>query len=117
MNNHTSLLRGDGLRSEASSEGFGTNDAARSQPARVLLIDDDHAIRHMVGTYLADHNMHVVSASGRDEVAQQLAFRGPSLVILDLLLGQEDGLNLLREIRSRSDIPIIIITGHRPDEM
>src|SRR5215831_17939544 len=53
MSNHTSLLRGDGLRSEASSEGFGTNDAARSQPARVLLIDDDHAIRQMVGTYLA----------------------------------------------------------------
>jgi DNA-binding response OmpR family regulator len=38
-------------------------------------------------------------------------------VILDLRLGQEDGLDLLREIRSRSDVPIIITTGHRRDEI
>ncbi len=40
----------------------------------------------------------------------------PSLVILDLRLGQEDGLNVLREIRSRSDVPVIIVTGHRCEE-
>jgi DNA-binding response OmpR family regulator len=41
----------------------------------------------------------------------------PSLIILDLRLGQDDGLDLLREIRSHSDIPVIITTGHRPDEI
>ena len=41
----------------------------------------------------------------------------PSLVILDLRLGQEDGLDLLREIRSHSDLPVIITTGHRRDEI
>src|SRR5258708_31412354 len=41
----------------------------------------------------------------------------PNLVILDLRLGQEDGLDLLREIRSRSDVPVIITTGHRRDEI
>jgi predicted RNase H-like HicB family nuclease len=41
----------------------------------------------------------------------------PSLVILDVRLGNEDGLDLLREIRSRSDIPIIITTGHRRDDV
>jgi two-component system, OmpR family, response regulator len=43
----------------------------------------------------------------------QLASTEVNLVILDLRLGQEDGLNLLREIRSNSDVPVIIITGHR----
>src|SRR6202022_486704 len=41
----------------------------------------------------------------------------PSLIILDLRLGQDDGLDLLREIRSHSDVPVIITTGHRPDEI
>ena len=41
----------------------------------------------------------------------------PSLIILDLRLGQDDGLDLLREIRSYSDVPVIITTGHRPDEI
>jgi two-component system, OmpR family, response regulator len=39
------------------------------------------------------------------------------LVILDLRLGEEDGLDLLREIRASSDVPVIIITGHRRDEI
>jgi DNA-binding response OmpR family regulator len=39
------------------------------------------------------------------------------MVILDLQLGQTDGLNVLREIRSRSDVPVIITTGHRRDEI
>jgi CheY-like chemotaxis protein len=40
-----------------------------------------------------------------------------SIIILDLRLGQEDGLDLLREIRSRFDVPIIIATGHRCNEI
>jgi DNA-binding response OmpR family regulator len=39
------------------------------------------------------------------------------MIILDLRLGQDDGLDLLREIRSHSDLPVIITTGHRPDEI
>jgi DNA-binding response OmpR family regulator len=41
----------------------------------------------------------------------------PDLVVLDLRLGKEDGLDLLREIRAHSDIPVIITTGHRRDEI
>ena len=40
-----------------------------------------------------------------------------NLIILDLRLGQEDGLDLLRELRTRGDIPVIITTGHRRDEV
>jgi DNA-binding response OmpR family regulator len=45
------------------------------------------------------------------------AGRDPSLIILDLRLGREDGLDLLREIRSSSDVPVIITTGHRLEEI
>ena len=50
-------------------------------------------------------------------MVHQLAVTDISLVILDLRLGQEDGLDLLREIRSKSDMPVIIVTGHRRDEI
>lgn len=88
-----------------------------SRPSRVLVVDDDPAMQHMLANYLEQHNMHVVSASQRQEVVRQFAVSEPNVVLLDLRLGSEDGLDLLREIRSRSDVPVIITTGHRRDEI
>jgi DNA-binding response OmpR family regulator len=87
------------------------------RPVRILLVDDDAATRHMVASYLEEHNMHVVSAGQRQDVERHFALDEPGLVILDLRLGQEDGLDLLREIRSRSDVPVIIMTGNRCEEI
>src|SRR5207237_5762605 len=56
-------------------------------------------------------------ASGRQEMVRQLGSTEVNLIILDLHLGQEDGLDLLRDIRSKSDVPVIIITGHRRDDI
>jgi two-component system, OmpR family, response regulator len=89
----------------------------RSQPTRVLVVEDDRTMRHLVVNYLKEHNIRVASASGREEMIRAFAGDEPDLVILDLRLGQEDGLDLLREIRSRSDVPVIITTGHRRDEI
>jgi two-component system, OmpR family, response regulator len=117
---------GEPSGSEASASGrngFEAFDASgqrvsaeRSQPT-CLVVEDDHTVRHLVVNYLAEHDIRAISASGREEVAGLFARDEPSLVILDLRLGQEDGLDLLREIRSRSDVPVIIITGHRRDEI
>src|SRR5260370_10261684 len=54
--------------------------------------------------------------SPRNELNRHFEVSVPSLIILDLRLGQEDGLDLLREIRFHSNVPVIIITGHRADE-
>jgi two-component system OmpR family response regulator len=88
-----------------------------TRPTRVLVVDDDPSMQHMIVSYLEQQNMRVISASQRQEVMRQFTAGEPSVVILDLRLGQEDGLDLLREIRSRSDIPVIITTGHRRDEI
>src|SRR5260370_36646977 len=88
----------------------------RSQPT-CLIVEDDHTMLHLVVDYLGEHDIRAISASGRDEVAGLLTREEPNLVILALRLGQEDGLDLLREIRSRSDVPVIITTGHRRDEI
>jgi len=74
-------------------------------------------MKHMLVNYLEQHDMSVTSAMQRQDVVRLLATAEPNVIILDLRLGQEDGLDLLREIRSRSDVPVIITTGHRRDEI
>jgi two-component system, OmpR family, response regulator len=91
--------------------------AADSLPMRVFVVDDDPIMNHMVSAYLDQHNIATSSAYGRQDLVRLFAANEPNLVILDLRLGQEDGLDLLREIRSRSDVPVIIITGDRRDEI
>ena len=86
-------------------------------PPRILLVDDDAATQQMVASYLEGHNFLVATATARHEIAHQFKIAEPSLLMLDLRLGQDDGLDLLREIRADSDVPVIIITGHRTDEI
>ena len=52
-----------------------------------------------------------------DNRLRQLSAHEVNVVILDLRLGLVDGLDVLRELRSSSDVPVIIITGHRRDEI
>jgi two-component system, OmpR family, response regulator len=84
---------------------------------RILIVDDDFEMRHMILNYLTAQNLRAVPVQGRQEMARQFATGEPSLVVLDLCLGEDDGLDLLRDIRSRSDVPVIITTGHRRDEI
>jgi two-component system OmpR family response regulator len=75
------------------------NDQAQ-QPTRILVVDADPALRRTLVDYVDNHSMGAMSASGRQELVHLLAVREPSLVILDRQLGEENGLDLLREIRS-----------------
>jgi DNA-binding response OmpR family regulator len=88
-----------------------------SNAGHVLFIEDDPATRQSLASFFEEHNMPVRAVAGRHEFGRHLAGSNPSLIILDLCLGQEDGLVLLREIRSRSDVPIIVTTGDRRDEI
>jgi DNA-binding response OmpR family regulator len=83
----------------------------------VVVVDDDPALRQMVIKYLEEHNVPTRAACNRSELKHHFEAGRPSLIILDLRLGQDDGLDVLREIRSHSDVPVIITTGHRPDEI
>ena len=85
--------------------------------ACVLVVEDDPALQRMILNYFAENHIRTLVASDGREMTGQLGSTEVNLVILDLRLGQEDGLDLLREVRSRSDVPVIIITGHRRDEI
>jgi two-component system OmpR family response regulator len=84
---------------------------------RVLVVDDDPAMQRMVSDYLETHGMRVAVAANKFEMSRHLGTGSFNIVLLDLRLGQEDGLDLLRDLRGRSDLPVIITTGHRRDEV
>lgn len=71
----------------------------------------------MILNYFAENNIRTLAANNRQEMVGRLGSAEVDLVILDLRLGLEDGLDLLREIRLNSEVPVIIITGHRRDDI
>jgi two-component system, OmpR family, response regulator len=75
----------------------------------ILVAGDDPTMRHQIVCYLSEQDMMAVAASGRDELMSRLVASEPSLVILDLQIGKDDGFDVLREIRSRSGVPVITI--------
>ncbi|WP_431015638.1 response regulator [Bradyrhizobium pachyrhizi] len=83
----------------------------------VLLVEDDLALQRMILNYFEENGIHTLTATSREEMVHQLDGNEVNLVILDLRLGPEDGLDLLREVRLNSDVPVIIITGHRRDDI
>ena len=99
-----------------SAPGYAGSPASPHAPS-VLVIDDDAAMQHMLRGYLEPHNVRVLSALHREDATRQLTAGKPDIIVLDLRLGSDDGLDLLRDIRTRSDVPVIITTGHRRDEI
>src|SRR4030081_2487870 len=91
--------------------------ATDCRSGHVLVVDDDPAIRHLISDYFGQHGIRTVSAMGRSAVARQLAGGDTSAIILELHRGQDDGLDLLREIRSSSDVPVINLTARSRDEV
>jgi DNA-binding response OmpR family regulator len=81
----------------------------------ILAVDDDPSVRQMIAHYLGDNEMRVTTlASGRD-IVDVMARETIDLVVLDLRLPGEDGMQIARKLRDDSDIPIIMLTG-RKDE-
>jgi DNA-binding response OmpR family regulator len=77
----------------------------------VLIVDDDETVRQLVDEYLAQNDFRVSGASGGAELMGALAAQVIDLVLLDLRLRGEDGMQLLRQVRAHSQIPVIILTG------
>jgi len=82
----------------------------------VLLIDDDPAIRSLLSDYLSQHAFRVTAIKDSELLARIMANDPPDLTIVDLNLGHEDGLQVVRRLTTSSDAPVVIISGNRLDE-
>ena len=82
-----------------------------SKPEHILIVDDDPEIRQLLSTYLDAAGFRTsVAADGRD-MRRRLEDQVIDLVVLDLMLPGEDGLSLCRDLRVRSNIPVIMLTA------
>jgi two-component system OmpR family response regulator len=87
------------------------------QPGRILVIDDDPAMRDSIIHYFESHDWTAVGSDGSEAIGQFIDGGSFSLVVLDVQLGPRNGFDLLRQIRARSDIPVVILAGQHQDDI
>jgi DNA-binding response OmpR family regulator len=80
-------------------------------PTHVLVVDDDPSIRQMVVDYLGDNEIQVTALSSGREIARVTGQTMIDLLILDLRLPGENGMDIARRVRTDSNMPIIMLTG------
>jgi DNA-binding response OmpR family regulator len=78
---------------------------------RILLVDDEQSIQTLLSYPLRKDGYHVTSAVDGREALQRFEEGRFDLVILDLMLPKLDGVEVCRELRSRSQVPIIMLTA------
>ncbi|MGH8520840.1 MAG: response regulator [Gammaproteobacteria bacterium] len=83
--------------------------------SHILGVDDDPAIRQLIADYLTENGFKVSTAADGKAMRQCLTQSPVDLVVLDIRLGQEDGMVLARELRAASAVPIIMLTGRREE--
>jgi DNA-binding response OmpR family regulator len=77
----------------------------------VLVVDDEPIVREVVVRYLQREGYRTLEAADGERARELLERDAPSLVVLDVMLPGTDGLALCRWIRSRSDLPVIMLTA------
>jgi two-component system OmpR family response regulator len=81
----------------------------------VLAIDDDPAMRQLFADYLAENELRVTAVATGAEMTHALSEHAIDVIVLDLRLAGEDGMELARKVRAESAIPIIMVTGRKEE--
>ena len=79
------------------------------------MVDDEPNIQELARLYLEKDGYKVEQASTGEEAIRKLELVGPSLVVLDIMLPDIDGFEVCREIRKRSDVPVLMLTARKDD--
>ena len=82
-----------------------------SETARILVVDDDRDIRDLVSRFLLKHGYKVATARDGREMVATLADERVDLVVLDLMMPGKSGLELCRDLRAKSNVPILMLTA------
>ncbi len=78
---------------------------------RILVCDDERDVREMLQEYLGKRGFEVAAAANAQELRARLAAGGADLIILDINMPGEDGLAVLRSLRTENPVPVIMLTA------
>lgn len=84
---------------------------SRDQPDHILVVDDDADIRALLSTYLSRNGLKATAVGDGKAMWRVLDSGHVDLVVLDLMLPGDDGLTLCRDLRAKSDLPVIMLTA------
>ena len=84
---------------------------AVDEKSRILIVDDDEALRKLIGQFLVAHGYIVFEADGGVAMRQILEEEAVQVVVLDVMMPGEDGLSLARTLSSRRDVGVIIVSA------
>ena len=86
-----------------------------ARPEKILVVDDEEHIIELVELYLGKEGYAVVSASDGAAALERFSLEKPDLLVLDIMLPGRDGLEVLREIRKSSQVPVIMLTARESE--
>jgi DNA-binding response OmpR family regulator len=82
-----------------------------TQSQNIMIVDDEAPAREMVGDYLKMHGFTVTLCDGGKSLRAAIDGSMPDLVVLDLNMPEEDGLSIIRDLKSRINVPVIMLTA------
>jgi len=82
-----------------------------SQNPHIIVVDDEAPAREMVGDYLRMHGFAVTLCDGGKSLRGAIEQAVPDLVVLDLNMPEEDGLSIIRDLKARTNVPVIMLTA------
>src|SRR5450759_1509449 len=86
-----------------------------AKPEKILVVDDEEHIIELVELYLSKEGYQVVKATDGDEAVEKFADEKPDLLVLDIMLPGRDGLDVLRQVRKTSQVPVIMLTARESE--
>ena len=82
-----------------------------TQSQHIMIVDDEAPAREMVGDYLKMHGFTVTLCDGGKSLRAAIDGSMPDFVVLDLNMPEEDGLSIIRDLKSRINVPVIMLTA------
>ena len=82
----------------------------------LLVVEDDAPVRNLIGTTLKTHGYNYLTASNGESAVMQASSHNPDVVLLDLGLPDIDGVDVIKKIRTWSEMPIIVISARTEDQ-
>lgn len=83
---------------------------------KILLVEDEDNLRHIIAAYLHKENFDVVEAADGNQALERFAEHEYSLVILDVMLPYRNGFNVCKQIRSQSKVPVLMLTARDTEQ-
>jgi DNA-binding response OmpR family regulator len=86
-------------------------DSKVGRAAHVLVVDDDPSVRQMIADYLGDNDIAVTTLASGREIDEVMKRETIDLLVLDLRMPGENGMQIASNLRANSQLPIIMLTG------